>query len=150
MTLFKVIFVRKQVMDCINNNRQTLIFINNIEAGLKLQKKLKHWGYNSEFVYASDENRSLKIEVFRQNRLQILISTTILERGVTFENIDVIVLDSDSFAYNVAALVQIAGRVNRKANDQEGIVIFCYESMTQTIESAVSQIKKMNELKARN
>ncbi len=143
--LFKFRILNKSLKQCINNERQLLLFVGQIGFGHQVQRKLEKWGYECKFVYAQDEKRAQKVEEFRSGRLPILITTTILERGVTFKGIDVIVLDSDCFTYNVAALVQIAGRVNRKIDDQSGIVIFCFEHLTKTIEIAIEQIKEMND-----
>ncbi len=143
-TLFKLKLINSKLKECLSNKRQILFFVGQISLGMKLEQKMKKWGYCCEFVHAQDERRSEKISRFRNRELEILISTTILERGVTFNGIDVIVIDSDCFTYNVAALVQIAGRVNRKLEDQNGKVYFCYEYMNETIENAVEQICEMN------
>ncbi len=52
----------------------------------------------------------------RNEELDFLITTTILERGVTFPGIDVIVLKADDEIFSAAALVQIAGRVGRNSD----------------------------------
>lgn len=116
-----------------------------MELKQKLFKK-----YGAEFVYAQDKKRIKKIEQFRSGEINVLITTTILERGVTLSNIDVIVVDADRVSYNVATLVQIAGRVNRKIDDQNGQVIFCYESRSKAMEGALKQIKMMNDLANEN
>ncbi len=148
--LFKCGLVNSHVQKLLDNPRQLLMFIGQIDVGIKLCKILKKRGYICEFVHASDELRSEKISQFRQQEMQVLLTTTILERGVTFKGIDVLVIDADNYVYNVAALVQIAGRVNRKIDDQTGQVVFCYESITKTIEKACDQIKAMNEKSRKN
>ncbi|MGL4588792.1 MAG: helicase-related protein, partial [Mycoplasmatales bacterium] len=106
---------------------------------------LKH-EVSCEFIHANHKFRHEIIEQFRQNKLPILITTTILERGVTFEDIDVIVIDANSAIYNVAALVQIAGRVGRKRDYQNGKVIFVHTGVTKTMITAKRQIEMMNKL----
>ncbi len=142
--LFSHRLMRKAVKDILNNDRKCLLFVGNIKLGQKLLKRISSFGYNCEFVFAAHPKRSIIVEEFRHGTFDILITTTILERGVTFNGIDVIVFDSDSPSYNVAALVQIAGRVNRKLDDQAGSVLFCYEEMTKTIENACIMIDEMN------
>ena len=97
-----------------------------------------------EFVYSTDPNRREKIIGFEKDKYQILITTTILERGVTFADIDVYVLDSNNPLYNVASLVQIAGRVGRKKEFQNGKVIFYHQEITQEMIFAKEQIIEMN------
>lgn len=147
--LFKQHFFRKKIRELINNERKLLIFVGSIRLGMELKQKLFK-KYSVEFVYAQDKKRIKKIEQFRSGEINVLITTTILERGVTFSNIDVIVVDADRVSYNVATLVQIAGRVNRKIDDQNGQVIFCYESRSKAMEDALKQIRMMNDLASEN
>ena len=97
-------------------------------------------------VHAADADRLAKIEAFRNGQLDILLTTTILERGVTIKEAQVIVLDADDRIYNTASLVQIAGRVGRSANDPSGNVLFFYHEFRATISDAIKQIKGMNRL----
>lgn len=95
-------------------------------------------------VHASDPARLEKVEQMRQQRLDCLVTTTILERGVTFAGIDVIVLGSEDPVFSVAALVQMAGRVGRKAAHPTGQVDFICAGVTRSLQQACRQIKKLN------
>ena len=77
---------------------------------------------------------------------QFLITTTILERGVTFPAIDVCVIGADDKVFSSSALVQIAGRVGRSADFPSGQVTFFIGDNTLAISSAVRQIKYLNRL----
>ncbi len=127
-----------------NNKRQQLWFVSNIELAKHIQGILKDRGRKMDVVYAADINRRQKVIDFKNEKIDILITTTILERGVTFDDIDVYVLDSSSSMYNKAALVQIAGRVNRKKEYQSGIVYFFHTGRTKVIDDAIKEIKYMN------
>ncbi|MHC9536583.1 DEAD/DEAH box helicase [Dellaglioa sp. BT-FLS60] len=95
-------------------------------------------------VYSEDPDRLEKVKAIRSGELRYLITTTILERGVTFANLDVFVLGADDKTFSTAALVQIAGRVGRNGNRPFGDVIFLCCHYTVTIKKAVGQIKTMN------
>lgn len=95
-------------------------------------------------VHASDPNRLQKVADFRENKIDLLVTTTILERGVTFKHVWVIIVAADDPIYTSASLVQIAGRVGRHWKDQDGLVLFCYHRYTKQIKSAIDQIKRMN------
>lgn len=125
-------------------NRQLLIFIATIKDGEIFSKRLRKLGINHNFVYSTCLNRKQLIDDFRQRKFEILLTTTILERGVTFEDIDVLVVDSDNRFYSKANLVQIAGRARRKINRQRGNVYFCYQEYTSSIANAIQQIKDCN------
>lgn len=126
--------------------RQQLWFISNINQGNKIFEVLakKYVNIRFEFVHAKDNKRREKINMFHQGNIDILITTTILERGVTFNDIDVIVLDASNKMYNQAALVQIAGRVGRKKDYQSGSVYFLHVGITKVMKDAKRQICKMN------
>lgn len=95
-------------------------------------------------VHAQDKQRQEKILNFRQGKYDLLLTTTILERGVTFKSVQVIVIAADDPIYNTPSLVQIAGRVGRNKDDKNGIVLFCYHRYTKDIKEAKKQILEMN------
>ncbi|QGS69179.1 hypothetical protein CV093_15140 [Oceanobacillus sp. 143] len=76
--------------------------------------------------------------------LYVLITTTILERGVTFPSVDVAILDAGHVVFDEAALVQIAGRAGRSADDPTGEVIFFHDGKTEAMVQAIKSIKMMN------
>ncbi len=80
--------------------------------------------YRTTFVHAEDSKREEKVELFRRKEIDILFTTTILERGVTFPAIDVAVLHAGHDVFDEAALVQIAGRAGRSPQDPTGEVLF--------------------------
>ena len=97
-------------------------------------------------VHAEDENRKEKVEKMRQKKYRILFTSTILERGVTFERVSVIVMGANHAVFSKSALVQIAGRVDRKGAYHHGRVLFFYNQNTQAIRQARNEIKEMNAL----
>lgn len=105
----------------------------------KLQNKIKLAG-----VHAQDPQRLEKVQAFRDRKYDLLLTTTILERGVTFKNVWVIIIAADDAIYTAASLVQIAGRVGRAHDDQTGLVLYCYHRYTKNIRQSIKQIKGMN------
>ena len=57
-------------------------------------------------THATDSERQAKVQAMRDESLQALITTTILELGVTFPGIDVIILGADDAVFSQAALIQ--------------------------------------------
>lgn len=136
-----------------NNQRQLLIFVPTIKLAENLRESLLNFPIQDklissqkviEFVHANDQEREQKIELFRQKKIFILITTTILERGVTFPSIDVVVLDAGHVVFDEAALVQIAGRAGRSPDDPTGEVIFFHDGKTDAMVQAVKSIVSMN------
>ncbi|MFD2671997.1 DEAD/DEAH box helicase [Marinicrinis sediminis] len=98
---------------------------------------------------SKDPKRAEKVTAFRNKELNVLVTTTILERGVTIPKSDVCILDADSSLYDEAALVQMAGRAGRSPSDPCGRVYFCSTQATASMKEAIGQITDMNRLAQR-
>lgn len=134
-------------------DRQLLIFVPTIELADELYEAvvdclLSHQLISDEHsvasVHAEDPLREEKVEQFRKKTLYALITTTILERGVTFPSIDVVVLQANHQVFDEAALVQIAGRAGRNQKDPTGEVLFIHDGKTEAMEQSRLSIKEMN------
>lgn len=125
-----------------------LIFSPVIAQGSAFASRLKQLFPDKKigFVASTSEHRSELISQFRQESLTILVSTTILERGVTFPKVDVFVLDSHHRLFTTSSLVQIAGRVGRSLERPTGLVYFFHNGLTKQITQAISDIRLMNKL----
>ncbi|WP_172196379.1 helicase-related protein [Saccharibacillus qingshengii] len=95
---------------------------------------------------SQDEERSDKVLSFRSADVRILVTTTILERGVTVPRSDVYVWGADSGLFDEASLVQMAGRAGRSADDPRGRVVFAAVQKTRAQAGARRQIRRMNRL----
>lgn len=109
-----------------------------------LKKESRLSSVTIDGVYAADSKRLEKVQKFREGKLQLLVTTTILERGVTFKHVWVIIVQADDQIYTSSSLVQIAGRVGRAQDDSDGLVLFCYRKYTHNIRNAMRQIREMN------
>jgi competence protein ComFA len=99
---------------------------------------------------ARDDQRATTVERFRANLLDVLVTTTILERGVTVPTVDVHVWHADARTFTATALVQIAGRAGRSAPDApHATVTFYADEPTLAIARARRHIRATNRLAAR-
>src|SRR5699024_7177399 len=64
--------------------------------------------------------------------------------GVTFPSIDVAVLDAGHDVFDEAALVQIAGRAGRSAQDTTGEIVYIHDGKNDATAEAVRMITLMN------
>ncbi|MFC5469692.1 helicase-related protein [Cohnella suwonensis] len=98
---------------------------------------------------SKDGERTDKVTDFRSGKIRALVTTTILERGITIPKSDVYVFDSDHAMFDASSLVQMAGRAGRSAADPGGVVRFVAPLWTNSQRDAVRQIRTMNSLAAR-
>lgn len=103
-----------------------------------------------EGTSSEDPFRAEKVTRFRRREIRLLVTTTILERGVTVPRSDVFIADADSSLFDEASLVQMAGRAGRSAEDPAGRVVFASPQWTISQKRAVNQIKSMNRIARKN
>ncbi|MBX0357542.1 DEAD/DEAH box helicase [Halobacillus sp. Nhm2S1] len=126
--------------------RQLLLFLPSVKMAEQIAEYLKERNYEVRSVHAEDRGRAGKIQAFRKKEYRVLVTTTILERGVTFPSVDVYVIDAGHVVFDEAALVQIAGRAGRSPDDPKGDVIFYHVGKTDEMLDAVDSIHYMNRL----
>ena len=123
-----------------------LIFTSEIKKGEKLKETLQVYFPDEKigFVSSVTENRLEQVQAFRDGELTILISTTILERGVTFPCVDVFVVEANHRLFTKSSLIQIGGRVGRSMDRPTGELLFFYDGLNVSIKKAIKEIKQMN------
>lgn len=132
------IFVYIKFLILINRLKGGLIFVGSKDIGLKLSKLLRFQLLTSDTV-----NKSNIIDMFLSGG-GWLICTTVLERGVTFSDINVIVLGADYITFDESSLTQIAGRVDRKMEKSNGQCWFLSFSKSKEVEACVKRITLHN------
>lgn len=96
-------------------------------------------------VHAQDPERRAKVRAMEAGRIDVLVSTSLLERGVTLPRLDVLVFAAHcERVYDSAALVQMAGRAGRKREDPTGRVVFWGARETPAVREAVESIAALN------
>lgn len=131
------------VSDIVKQDRKVLVFLPEIKMMEQIGQLMKKTFPNLHAVYSGDRYRYEKVQLMRDDKIQILLTTTILERGVTFPFLDVIVVDAHRF--DSAALIQICGRVGRKPKDPTGHIWFLSENNTRSIHQTIKKVKAFNE-----
>ncbi|MYL33965.1 DNA/RNA helicase [Pontibacillus yanchengensis] len=144
----KASFPRKQLPKAFNDwlqqkkneKRRVIVFVPTIE----LAETMTNMVEGAVYVHSEDVERKEKVQRFRDKEISLLITTTILERGVTFPSIDVAVIDAGHQVFDEAALVQIAGRAGRSADDPNGDVVFFHNGKSSAMVRAREAIQGMN------
>ena len=137
--------VLEWVTQRINAEKQALLFFPRIQLMEGLLPILQKIHPKIEAVYSEDPLRKEKVQHMREKKIPLLLTTTILERGVTFPNLDVAVFGAEDRIFTESALVQIAGRVGRSSDYPSGDITFFHYGKTNAMVKARKQIIKMNQ-----
>jgi competence protein ComFA len=126
-----------------------LIYLPTVEQvegfGEFLKERGKRLGWNTDWVHAEAAHRDQTVTDFREGSTSILVSSTILERGVNFPGVDVIVVHADhEQVFDAETLVQLAGRAGRFAEKPRGRVVFLGKRISKPMREAQEWIEKMN------
>ena len=143
-SLFKYYTLCKLIKQFKSRSKQTLVFCPTIDICESTYSFLKIFISGGECVHSKKEDRSELIEKFRNKKYEYLVTTAVLERGVTIKDVQVIVFDADNTIYDSHALIQIAGRAGRKKDAPTGKVAFICGENTEEIKTAIKEIKKAN------
>ena len=142
--VFKIPYLIKTMRKMISEGKKVFVFAPTISRCESLFKITKIFVKNGTFVHSKCKDRAQKISKFKKGEYDYLVTTAVLERGVTFKNLQVIIYDADSEIYNSQTLIQIAGRVGRKIDAPKGQVLFLVNKRTPEIEDAISTIRNKN------
>ncbi|WP_125704027.1 helicase-related protein [Lacticaseibacillus daqingensis] len=126
------------------SGRRCLLFVPDTRWVAPLAAQLQANGWTATGVHASDPARLAKVAAFRQGQYDCLVTTTILERGVTIPRCAVLVLAADNAQFNWAALVQMAGRAGRAAASPDDPVWFIAQHWSWAMVVARHEIRVMN------
>ena len=141
LTLFVMLYYVKQ---WILKDSLVLIFVPEKKDLKTIYQFLSVFKIPSEYVSSESKHTSFVLERFRQHHFQVLITTTLLERGVTFENVNVLVFKANHPVFNVSTLIQIAGRVGRKPNYPTGEVYFFSRYVSKAMRLCEKRLKQKN------
>jgi len=128
----------------LNNHKPTLVFCPTIALSQKLYPYLHFFFPNGAIVNAEETKRDERVSKFKRGHLDYLVTTSILERGITIDNLQVIVCYANHPLYDSSSLIQIAGRVGRKAKHPDGRVIFIGEYINDAIRTCLKEITDTN------
>ncbi|AGR63813.1 DEAD/DEAH box helicase [Limosilactobacillus reuteri] len=138
--------VIQQLQETLREGHRFLLFVPHIADLALVEAALRHSFTTFRFatVHASNPERLEKVQKMRDGDYDFLVTTSILERGVTFPEIDVYVLGADDPVFSSSALVQIAGRAGRAQSRPTGRVVFWINCNCRQVNQAISQVKYLN------
>ncbi|GEO57547.1 DEAD/DEAH box helicase family protein [Companilactobacillus bobalius] len=139
--------LRLKLNQIVNNHQRLMIFFPSISVMEKFAQKLGKYYPTLSFVSVSslDKKRLEKVQQFREHQVQAILTTTILERGVTFKRVIVLVLNADAKEFSRTSLIQIAGRAGRDKKYFDDEVHYYYRYYNLQIHQACREIRYLNQ-----
>lgn len=134
----------KWISHQLQSQKQAFLFVPSVSVIDQVVEICKQYDNRIEGVHAEDRQRKEKVARFRSGKIPLIVTSTILERGVTIPNSDVAVLGSEDDIFTESALVQIAGRVGRSSTYPTGEIILFHYGKTQAMIDAKRHIEQMN------
>lgn len=143
-TFLQVFFSILSIIKFIDHHQQVIVFAPRIEDTI-----LYHFIYSlffkNKYIHSKTEDKDEIMKQFRNKEFDCLISTTLLERGITIPNVQVIVIEGNHSVFTCASLIQIFGRAGRDFNNPEGKCICFCSKVTKSIKECVKELKMMND-----
>lgn len=142
--LFKLDYLLIAIKRYRSEQKPLIIFVPTIESGETLFKVMRLFAPNGAIVHSKHEKRSQIIKDFRNGKYHYLISTSVLERGITLLNLQAIIYEAHHRIFDTAMLLQMAGRVGRKKEAPHGDVVFLAIRKTAPMKEAIKAIVYAN------
>lgn len=128
----------------LQQNEPFLIFFPTIELMEQATPLFQKIESTIESVHSEDTNRKEKVLELRNEQRKGLMTTTILERGITIKNVQVAVVGAENPVFTSSALIQISGRVGRNVQYPSGDIVFFHHGITMEMDQARNKILEMN------
>ncbi len=121
------------------------IFVPTIAIGQWMLRFVTIFFPTTKLAFSSSEDREEVVHQFKNKPDFFLITTAILERGITVSQLQAIIFEADHRLYTTSMLIQMAGRVGRKLNAPTGKVILLTNHRSHSIQGARAKIKFAND-----
>lgn len=128
----------------ITQQKQVLVFLPTIAMAKRYQKYVSI-RFSCAVITSQTEEKDRIISAFHQHHYDILLCTTILERGITIKGVNVAIMYADHNVFAEASLIQMIGRVGRSIDIPTGEGLYLCRRKTNDIKHSIYAIQKMNE-----
>lgn len=122
---------------------QCIIFVSSKKVCILLYKIFSKL-FSCTYVYSDLEERNSNISKFKNKEYKYIVSTTVLERGITIKDVNIIVLYDRDKAFDKASLIQMVGRVGRNYKNPYGYAYILSNCYSKDIINCKREIKEAN------
>lgn len=124
-------------------NNQCIVFVPRKSECEILYRIYKHF-YKVTYAYSELEDREKNIIDFKNKEYDFIFSTTVLERGITIKDVNVIVMFTHKSCFNENSLTQMTGRVGRNVLNPYGEAYIFTSFISKEIYKTVKHLKECN------
>lgn len=142
--LFEYLVLIKNLRRMLDKGKSVLVFVPTISEAERLFTFLNLIVKKGNIVHSKQDHNSDIIKKFKEGAFKYLVTTTVLERGITIKGLQVIVLHADHKLFETSTLIQIAGRVGRKKDEPYGEVLFIAKKESKSIKETIDDIREKN------
>lgn len=143
--IFQIINLIKLIKNT-HQDYSLLIFVPTISLGKRISKFLSILRIRTLLFTSKSNDKATLFKLIKNKNYRVIVTTTILERGITFEKVNVVILCGDDKVFDHRCIIQIAGRVGRKKDSPTGEVIIFTKKITFEIKKAINEITLSNRL----
>lgn len=133
-----------KIQVAIQENPRSFIYVPTISLAHKVHQLLASQRLSSKMITSQSTDKEHVLKSFEKGMVDYLVTTTILERGVTYSKLNVIVLLADHEVFSTETLIQICGRVGRKIEAPHGNILFFAGSITSAMRDTIQTIRQIN------
>lgn len=128
--------------------KTVLVFVPTIAQGKRMMKLIRLigsvWPRRCCLFTSEVAQREEMMHQIRDRNFDIVVCTTVLERGITIPDVQVAVWDAHHPVFDEAALIQILGRVGRTKEAYEGEGLLLCRRKSSSVISCLRSLKMMN------
>ncbi len=138
-----VLKIIHQIQEYKKQGKQVLLFVPRIVDTKWMIWCLKPF-FKTEVIHSKSQNKDAIMARFHAKQAEVLLCTTLLERGITVPSVQVIVYRADHLVFTTASLIQIFGRVGRSFKDPFGEATAYIEKPSLALNACIQQLNYMN------
>lgn len=142
--VFKLFLLMNKIKYYVRNKLPCIVFVPTIELSKQIRQFLNIFIKSGYYINSKSIDRQIIINSFKKSKYTFLVSTMVLERGVTIPNLQVIVYNANSSIYDKNSLIQISGRVGRKKDYPYGEILYLANYKTKEMSDSISELNNIN------
>ncbi len=126
-----------------HHKKVVLLFVPTIRKAKRIAYILSQMRSICLFTSQSERREELLAEI-KAKQYQVVVCTTVLERGITIEDVQVAIWDASHSVFDEATLIQIVGRIGRSPMAFEGEGLLLCLRKSKCVKQCINSLKKMN------